>query len=274
MQLKYLGTGSSEGIPSPFCSCRVCENARAKGGKEVRHRTSALIDGDFLIDVSPDTFSRAASLGLNLGRLKHILFTHTHDDHFYVKELLNVMPPFAVRHSKSRISVLGSAYALGELKKEIPENKFRSLSDYIELMELKLFTPQTVSSYVITPLKARHGTPGAFIYIIEKEGRRILYAHDTGFLPEETWDYIAGIYFDFVSLDCTHLTSSGTAGHMCIEDDITIKKRLFQIGCVNNRTRFAATHFSHNGGLSHFEIDERLRLYGFITTYDGLNINI
>lgn len=274
MLFKYLGTGSSEGIPSPFCSCKVCANARAKGGKEVRHRTSAIIDGEMLIDISPDTFSQAVSLGLDLSRLKYILITHTHNDHFYVRELLNLMPPLSERRSSSRIPLLASAFALNELKREIPADKLRLLVDYIELIELKSFTPQAIGSYTITPLKARHTTTSAFIYIIEKEGRRILYANDSGFFPEVTWDYIAGIYFDFISLDCTHLTNSGTAGHMCIEDDITTRNRLFQLGCVDNRTRFAATHFSHNGGLNYFEIDERLRLCGFITAYDGLEINI
>jgi len=274
MILKFLGTGSSEGIPSPFCACKVCAYARAKGGKEIRHRTSAIIDGEMLIDISPDTFSQTAALGLDLSRLKYILITHTHYDHFYVRELLNVMPPFSERRSNARIPLLASAFALGELRKEIPADKIELLADYIELVELKAFNPQAVGSYTVTPLKARHSTTSAFIYIIEKDGRRILYANDSGFFPEVTWDYIAGIYFDFISLDCTHLTNSGTAGHMCIEDDLTTRNRLFQLGCVDNRTRFAATHFSHNGGLKHFEIEERLRINGFITAYDGLEINI
>ena len=33
MKLKYLGTGASEGIPSLYCRCPVCENARKEGGK-------------------------------------------------------------------------------------------------------------------------------------------------------------------------------------------------------------------------------------------------
>ena len=30
----FLGTGASEGIPNPFCRCRICETARKMGGKE------------------------------------------------------------------------------------------------------------------------------------------------------------------------------------------------------------------------------------------------
>ena len=150
----------------------------------------------------------------------------------------------------------------------------QKLCQYVELTELRHFAPYVAGDYTITPLKARHGTTMPFIYLIEKEGQRLLYANDSGYFPEDTWDYIGGIYLDFVSLDCTHLTESGTPGHMCIEDDITAKKRLFQQGNVDSRSRFAATHFSHTGGLNYYEIDERLRLYGITTAYDGLEIRL
>jgi phosphoribosyl 1,2-cyclic phosphate phosphodiesterase len=274
MILKYLGTGSSEGIPSLFCGCKVCANARAHGGRDARHRTSAMVDGELLIDLSPDTFSQAINLELDLTRLKQNLITHTHFDHFYVRELLNLMPPFAERSNDTKMALLASAYALAEIKKEIPADKLKLLSEYVDFIEMKPFIPCTSGSFTITPVKARHTAPSSFIYIIEKEGRRLLYANDSGFFPENTWDFIGGVYFDFVSLDCTHLVQSGTPGHMCIEDDITTKKRMFQQGNVDSRTRFAATHFSHNGGLNYYEIDERLRLYGITTAYDGLEIKI
>ncbi|MDY3723971.1 MAG: hypothetical protein SO003_01205 [Candidatus Borkfalkiaceae bacterium] len=37
MKIKYLGTGACEGIPSLYCKCFVCENARKKLGKENSH---------------------------------------------------------------------------------------------------------------------------------------------------------------------------------------------------------------------------------------------
>ncbi|NLM61435.1 MAG: hypothetical protein GX193_05095 [Clostridiales bacterium] len=274
MILKYLGTGSSEGIPSPFCTCRVCTHARKHGGTEIRHRTSAIIDNELLIDVTPDTFSQSVSLGIDLSRLKYILFTHTHSDHFYVRELINILPIYAHRKSRGNITVLSSSYAIEEIRNTLGEDDFSALSQHIDFTELAAFTPYTLGDFTVTALQARHPSQSPYIYLIEKQGRRILYANDTGYLPEATWDYIAGIHLDIVSLDCTHLTESGTAGHMCIEDDITTIRRLFQLGNVTNRTVFAATHFSHNGNLTHSEIDERLRLHGIITSYDGLEIRV
>ena len=43
----FLGTGAAEGIPTPFCRCRVCENARKKGGKEVRMRSGFRVSRAF-----------------------------------------------------------------------------------------------------------------------------------------------------------------------------------------------------------------------------------
>ncbi len=274
MKLTYLGTGASEGIPALFCNCSVCSNARVKGGREIRHRSSALIDGNLLIDISPDIFSQAISQNLDLSRLKHVLITHTHYDHFYVRELLNIRPPFSKRPVRSKLDVLASPPAIETIKNDLGPEKFVLLADYVNFTGLNPFERFVVGDYTVTPVHARHGTSMPFIYIIEKDGRRILYANDSGFFPEVTWDFIAGIHFDFVTLDCTHVTDNGTPGHMCIEDNITVKKRMFQQGNINNKTRFAATHFAHNSQLTYFEVDERLRLHGIITAYDGLEMNI
>lgn len=274
MKFKYIGTGASEGIPSLFCSCRVCTNARKSGGREVRHRSSAIIDTDLMVDISPDTFSQAVSLGLDLSRLRQLLITHSHYDHFYVRELINIRPSFASRPIVSKLVVLSSAGTMKELKSDISPEMFNILKEYIDFVELKLFTPYESGEYTFTPLLARHGTAEPFIYIIEKEGRKILYANDSGFFPEKTWDYIYGIHFDFVTLDCTHQTRIGTAGHMCVEDDITVKKRMFQQGNIDGKTRIAATHFAHSDDMTYFQIDEQLRLYGIAAAYDGMEINI
>ena len=34
MIMRFMGTGAGEGVPTPFCRCRVCEHARKVGGKE------------------------------------------------------------------------------------------------------------------------------------------------------------------------------------------------------------------------------------------------
>ncbi len=56
MKLTYLGTGAAEGVPSLFCQCDNCKQSRALGGRNIRSRSQALINGELLIDFPADTF--------------------------------------------------------------------------------------------------------------------------------------------------------------------------------------------------------------------------
>ena len=70
-----LGTGASEAIPSPFCDCDVCNNAREKGGKERRTRCDFMIDEKNFIDYCPDIVTQANDLGLHMANLENIFLT-------------------------------------------------------------------------------------------------------------------------------------------------------------------------------------------------------
>ena len=81
MKLKYYGTGGGGGIPEIFCDCRVCRHARKVGGKEIRTRSQAVIDGKISIDFPVDTYLHTAFYGLDMRRVKNIVITHAHYDH-------------------------------------------------------------------------------------------------------------------------------------------------------------------------------------------------
>jgi len=274
MKIKYLGTGASEGIPAPFCCCEICANARKKGGREIRHRTSCLIDGNLLIDLSPDTFSQAASYALDLSALSLLLITHTHPDHFYIYELINAVLPDIKRANEKKLNLACSQGVYDEILHRLKKEQADMLLQSLEITILQPFEATELCGYTVTPLPARHSTVMPFIYIIEKDGKRLLYGNDTGFFFEEVWDRISGVKFDMVSLDCTNLTDNATPVHMSIEDDITVKKRFFQQKNLNPGTRIYATHFSHFANLTHYQIDERLRLNGIIASYDGMEVEI
>ena len=79
MIVKFLGTGTSQGIPVIACNCKVCTSDNPKDN---RLRTSVLIEVEnqtIVIDTGPDF--RQQMLRENVQKLDAIVFTHQHKDH-------------------------------------------------------------------------------------------------------------------------------------------------------------------------------------------------
>ena len=89
MEIQYLGTAAAEGLPALFCSCEICQKAKNTKGKELRTRTQSIIDGKLLIDFPPDSYMHALNYSLNMGKIQHLLITHSHMDHFFPVELIH-----------------------------------------------------------------------------------------------------------------------------------------------------------------------------------------
>ncbi len=79
MELTFLGTGTSGGVPLIGCQCRVCKSTDPR---DKRLRTSALLrtkDLTIVIDCGPDF--RQQMLREDVRHLDAILMTHAHKDH-------------------------------------------------------------------------------------------------------------------------------------------------------------------------------------------------
>lgn len=79
VEITFLGTGTSNGIPVIGCTCDVC---RSGDTRDRRGRTSAVVrfdDRTILIDASTELRLQALANGLN--RVDAVLFTHAHADH-------------------------------------------------------------------------------------------------------------------------------------------------------------------------------------------------
>ena len=72
-----LGTAVlPEGVPSLFCNCKVCKDSRARGGKNIRSRSQALINGEVLIDFNADTVAHFLKYGYDCDKVRACLITH------------------------------------------------------------------------------------------------------------------------------------------------------------------------------------------------------
>ena len=78
-RLRFLGTGTSQGVPIIACQCPVCKSSDPR---DKRFRASAFVEYDglnILIDAGPDF--RSQMLQADIRHLDAILITHNHKDH-------------------------------------------------------------------------------------------------------------------------------------------------------------------------------------------------
>ena len=278
MKIKFLGTAAGEGIPALLCNCEICSKSRALGGKNLRSRSQAMIDDIMLIDMPPETYGNFHKFGVNLLDIKYWIVTHTHTDHFYEKELQYTRNGNFAHHGDDwhGIDIHGSIDLKEPLDTVIKDEEHKK---YIRYSPQKAFVPFYCGEYKVTPLKAHHSTDNPFFYIIEKDGKSILYAHDTGLFLEETWEYLKSldIKFSLVSLDCTAGAKMDYdyPMHMCLGWNIKCRDDLLNFGLANSDTKFILNHFSHNGpDVVYDDFKIIAEKYGFLTSFDGLEIEI
>jgi phosphoribosyl 1,2-cyclic phosphate phosphodiesterase len=79
MQITFLGTGTSQGVPLIACECSVCSSANEKD-KRLRSSILVQLQGlDIVVDSGPDFRQQILRSGIK--KLDALLFTHAHKDH-------------------------------------------------------------------------------------------------------------------------------------------------------------------------------------------------
>lgn len=278
MKLRYLGTAAAEGWPALFCKCEYCENARKAGGKDLRSRSQAIINDDLLIDFPTDTYMHAVANRLNLSSVKYCFITHSHLDHFSpIDMVLRNTSFYAHDLIEPTMTVYGNKNVMEKLDKTMKILGSDEEYPSIEAAEIEAFKTVCVGNYKITPLPANHKLDeNAFIYLIESEDGNILYLHDTGLLFDEVYDHLAkrGVKVGLVSYDCTYVILPSGGGHMGLDSVPYVRKRLEEIGVIDENTVSVVNHFSHNGKLSHGELTAEAEKIGFLSAYDGMVVEV
>ena len=284
MELLFMGTAAAEGAPALFCECEHCKFARKHGGREIRSREGALLDGVLKLDFGPDSFRQMLDNNIDYTHLRELLVTHAHEDHFAVSDIAYRRRGFGqIRDGVPPLTVYGNE-RVGAMMEQ-------HLSDRLAYRRVKAFESMEIEGYTVTPLEAVHcisTAPDAgwkvifecreylrseetFIYLIEKDGVSLLYAHDTDELTPADMEFLAGRKLDLVTMDCTNgVLDANYVGHMGINDNLRMREKLLKSGAADDKTVFVANHFSHNGLAAYEELERRLP--GFIVAYDGLRV--
>jgi len=271
VRLLFLGTGAAEAYPALFCECANCEKARSLGGRNLRLRSALLINEDLLLDAGPDLTASAMRYGLRLSRVRILLFTHSHNDHFNPHNLI-------WRASENRSTPLPLMKVFG------PPNIIKILSDFPDLdladacVSLAAVTPYSTwceRGYCFHSYPARHGKRemGSMFYSVDDGHHHVLYATDTGPWGEEVWRAISKYRFSVVILDETMGNAPSGGGHHNLISFPETYHRFQELGLLVDGALFIAHHISHDNP-PHDQLVEILGPEGITVAYDGLEITL
>jgi len=278
MKIKYLGTAAAECIPAVFCECEVCKRAKERGGKEIRRRHGYLIDDDTMVDFGPDAVWQSFEFGIDLTKLKRIIFTHPHADHLNAMDLAWRHDGYSIVNHD--ITIFGSFHLFNVIARITAAN----LVTYdirkelkLNIIEMGMFEEKSDGDVSVKMLRANHAPGiGAQLPIIRRNGKSFLVAHDTGMFGDDTWEALKGEKLDGVSLECTCAFQYPDlpGGHMGIHNTVQTRDRLLEMGCITEKTPVVVTHFSHNGQANHDRLCEYFEPKGIQVAYDGKELEI
>lgn len=278
MKIKYLGSGGGAGIPELFCSCRICENSRKNGGKEIRNRPLAVINEELCIDLPCDARSSFLQQGFDARKIRYLLITHNHYDHFMSENFFTRPEDWdSLDLFISKGSGAGLVKKCEELQKIKPQGTMRPIC-YPRVHLVKAFEEFQAGNYSIVPIPANHAPElEAMNFIISYNGIHVLWLHDSGLMREETLRYLQNkdVCFSFVSLDCFLAKGEhAQSDHMNITQCACTVEQLKLSRCVNENTLIYLSHIGHLVNQTHEELVNEARRFRFHVAYDGAEICI
>ncbi len=253
MKLKFLGTGTSQGIPVIGCDCEVCQSLDPK---DKRLRSSAIITTEskkkLLIDCGPDF--RTQMLNSNETHVDAILLTHEHNDHVIG---LDDIRPLIFRSRRDM-----PLYCLKRVAKEI-EMRFPYAFATNRYPGAPAFEVHEISSHPfnlfdasVLPVDVLHYT----LPILGYRFKNLAYITDASNITAEEKKKLQNL--DYLIINCIRKEDPHPA-HYILPDVIELHKEL------QPKNTFL-THLSHYFGLHTLETPE-LPL-GIHLAYDGLEI--
>ena len=265
MQITFLGTGTSHGVPTidcllddyARCPLDVCRKA-AIDPRHRRSRSSLHVlteSASFLVDTSQDF--RQQMLTNRIKRIDAVLFTHGHADHIYgLPDIRSYC-----RHQGDAIDIYGSRETLDILRTSFAYI-FSPSADYIgggipALRPHPVQGPLRIAGSNIVPIPVEHGN------LKQALGYRIgglAYLPDVKHIPESSLALLAGL--DLLVLNCLRLRPHGS--HLCLQESLAYAEQIAPRHCL-------FTHMAHD--IDYQALQPGLPAH-YRFAYDGLTLEI
>lgn len=256
MELIFLGTGTSVGIPMIGCHCGVCSS---KDPRNTRRRTSLYVSTEeaaFVIDTPPDFRQQVLDYGVE--RLDAVLFTHAHADHIFGFDDVRrfntikggVIPAYGDRETLGDVQRVFNYVG----NKPSPHGLYRPIVDFIEVEK-----PFEVGRVRLTPLDVQHGRKMTG-YLMEYGALKVGYVPDCLTMPDKTVAILSGC--DVMILDA--LRYRPHPSHICIEESLALLRKI-------GAKRSYLIHLCHE--VDHAELEAKLPAEVRVS-HDGLRLRL
>ncbi len=253
MEVTFLGTGTSQGIPVIGSKHPVCLSSNLK---DKRLRVSVLVEWDdynILMDCGPDF--RAQMLANDVSKIDTILFTHEHNDH---TAGLDDIRPFFFRQGD--IPVFAHQRVIKSLQKRFEyimdnKNKYPGAPS-VQVHEIEN-TSFLFKKHPIIPINAMHNRLQVFGFRLQD----FAYLTDVKSIEPEESEKLKGVKVMVINA----LRHEPHHSHFNLEDALNFIKQIAP-------ERAYLTHISHHLGF-HEEIQKTLPKNVFLA-YDNLKITI
>lgn len=255
LDLTFLGTGTSVGVPMIGCDCGTCTSDDPRD-----HRTRASVhvrtpEVSAVVDTGPDF--RMQCLREGIRHLDAVLYTHAHMDHVTGFDDLR---RFCVGEDEA-IELFARPSVLADLRRMFAyafsgENRYRG---YVKPEPRAVAGPFALGATRVTPLPVRHGKVETVGYLFERGGsRRLAYIPDCKELTATAVDAVRGV--GTLVIDALRFTPHAT--HMNFDEALAAIREI-------RPGRAFLTHFMCE--VCH-ERDEPALPEGVHLAYDGLSL--
>lgn len=280
MKITILGTAAIS-YPFPFCNCNNCKLARIHKGKSIRKNSSILINDDLLIDLCSDVPIAMDMYNKDMGKIKYLLQTHTHYDHFSEYLLINRIEN-GIDKRLNKLEIYSHPKCFEHIHNKILEHENIDIFTEegreklnININNINKGDKVTFGTYQVKAIETEHDLEnGSLLYVITENDKNLFYATDTNTLTDNALNQLSEYKLDIVIMDHTYGNVNNTNSHLNENLFLEQISKLKKLNIIDEQTLIYGTHISHVG-LSYHELIEELAIKkGYHIAYDGMELEI